>query len=336
MKLVFCGTPNFAVPTLEALLAAGHEVAVVVSQPDKPVGRSGAVNPTPVKVVATAHGIPVLQPEKLKANEELRSTLEAIAPDAIIVVAYGRIIPQWMLDLPKHGCINGHGSLLPRWRGAAPIQWAVAAGDAETGVTTMRLNAGLDTGPMLLKRSVPITETTTSPELFVSLAQMGAELMVETLSGLEAGTIAPEEQDDSLATLAPILTRDDARIDFTQPARVIDQRFRGFQPWPGAFTLLRGKKLIVHGMHVASANEGTGNREQGTRNREQETGNREQEIGNGQQPGTLTVRDGAMEVACGSGSAIVFDEVQLEGKKRMPAADFLRGFQLKSGELLGS
>ncbi|MEZ2346808.1 methionyl-tRNA formyltransferase [Terriglobus sp. RCC_193] len=315
MKLVFCGTPNFAVPTLEALLTAGHGVALVVSQPDKPVGRSGEVNPTPVKVAATAHGIPVLQPEKLKTNQELRSTLEAIAPDAIIVVAYGRIIPQWMLDLPKHGCINGHGSLLPRWRGAAPIQWAIAAGDAETGVTTMRLNAGLDTGPMLLKRSVPITDTTTSPELFVSLAQIGAELMVETLAGLEAGSIVPEEQDDSLATLAPILTRDDARIDFTQPARVIDQRFRGFQPWPGAFTSLRGKKLIVHAMHVAPANEGTGN---------------------GQQSGTLTVRDRAMEVGCGFGSAIVFDEVQLEGKKRMPAADFLRGFQLKSGELLGS
>lgn len=311
MKLVFCGTPHFAVPTLEALLAAGHEVALVLSQPDKPVGRSGEVNPTPVKVAAMAHGIPVLQPEKLKANQELRSALEGIAPDAIIVVAYGRIIPQWMLDLPRHGCLNGHGSLLPRWRGAAPIQWAIAAGDAETGVTTMQLNAGLDTGPMLLKRSVPITETTTSPELFVSLAQIGAELMVETLAGLAAGTVAPEEQDDSLATLAPILTRDDARIDFTHTAREIDQRFRGFQPWPGAFTSLRGKKLIVHGMHVASQRSVAA-------------------------AGTLTIRDGAMEVACGSGSAVVFDEVQLEGKKRMPAAEFLRGFQLKSGELLGT
>ncbi|SDE86735.1 methionyl-tRNA formyltransferase [Terriglobus roseus] len=310
MKLVFCGTPVFAVPTLEALIGAGHGVELVLSQPDKPVGRSGEVNPTPVKVAATAHGIPVLQPEKLKTNQALRSSLEAIAPDAIIVVAYGRIIPQWMLDLPKYGCLNGHGSLLPRWRGAAPIQWAIAAGDAETGVTTMLLNAGLDTGPMLLKRSIPVTDTTTSPELFVSLAQIGAELMVETLAGLEAGTITPEEQDDSLATLAPLLTRDDARIDFSLTSREIDQRFRGFQPWPGAFTALRGKKLIVHGMHVVEEHSVTA-------------------------PGTLTIRDGAMEVACGSGSAIVFDEVQLEGKKRMPAADFLRGFQLKSGELLG-
>jgi methionyl-tRNA formyltransferase len=315
MKLVFCGTPHFAVPTLGALIAAGHEVVLVVSQPDKPVGRSGEVNPTPVKQAALAHGIPVLQPEKLKTNEELRSTLEGIAPDAIIVVAYGRIIPQWMLDLPKYGCLNGHGSLLPRWRGAAPIQWAIAAGDAETGVTTMRLNAGLDTGPMLLKRAVPITQATTSPELFVSLARMGAELMVETLAGLEAGTIVPQAQDELRMTLAPILTRDDARIDFTLPARVIDQRFRGFQPWPGTFTTLRGKKLSVHAMRVAAASEGTGNSEQRT--------------------GILTVRDGLMEVACGDGSAVVLDEVQLEGKKRMPAADFLRGFQLKSGEVLG-
>lgn len=310
MKLVFCGTPHFAVPTLEALIAAGHEVLLVVSQPDKPVGRSGEVNPTPVKQAALAHGIPVLQPEKLKTNEELRATLEAIVPEAIIVVAYGRIIPQWMLDLPKYGCLNGHGSLLPRWRGAAPIQWAIAAGDSETGVTTMRLNAGLDTGPMLLKRAVPITETTTSPELFVSLAQVGAELMVETLAGLADGSVVPEAQDESLMTLAPILTRDDARIDFTHTARVIDQRFRGFQPWPGAFTTLRGKKLIVHAMHVAAQGSEAG-------------------------AGTMTIRDGAMEVACSGGTAVVFDEVQLEGKKRMPAADFLRGFQLKSGEVLG-
>jgi methionyl-tRNA formyltransferase len=311
VKLVFCGTPHFAVPTLEALIAAGHEVALVVSQPDKPVGRSGEVNPTPVKQAALAHGIPVMQPEKLKTNEELRSTLEGIAPEAIIVVAYGRIIPQWMLDLPKYGCLNGHGSLLPRWRGAAPIQWAIAAGDSETGVTTMRLNAGLDTGPMLLKRAVPITETTTSPELFVSLAKIGADLMVETLAGLADGSVVAEEQDESLMTLAPILTRDDARIDFTQTARVIDQRFRGFQPWPGAFTMLRGKKLSVHAMHVAAQ-------------------------GSDAAAGTMTIRDGAMEVACGEGTAVVFDEVQLEGKKRMPAADFLRGFQLKSGEVLGS
>jgi methionyl-tRNA formyltransferase len=311
MKLVFCGTPNFAVPTLEALIDAGHEVALVISQPDKPVGRNGEIHSTSVKQAALAHGITVTQPDKLKYNEVLHATLKQIRPDAIIVVAYGRIIPQWMLDLPRYGCLNGHGSLLPRWRGAAPIQWAIASGDEETGVTTMLLNAGLDTGPMLLKQAVPITLQTTSPELFESLAGIGASLMVETLAGLEAGTITPETQDDSLATLAPILTRDDARIDFTRTAAKIDQRFRGFQPWPGAFTTLRGKKLIVHAMTCNTL------------------------LHSDSRPGMITVSGDTLEVACGSNTALTLDEVQLEGKKRMPAGDFLRGFQLKSGEVLG-
>ncbi len=310
MKLAFCGTPQFAVPTLEALLAAGHEVSLIISQPDKPVGRAGEVHATPVKLAAQAHGIPVLQPEKLKHNEALREQLTALAPDAIVVVAYGRIIPQWMLDLPRFGCINGHASLLPRWRGAAPIQWAIASGDAETGVTTMQLNAGLDTGPMLMKWAVEITPQTTAPDLFQSLSLIGAELMVSTLAALDAGTITPQPQDDSLATLAPILTRDDAHIDFTRPAKEIDQRFRGFQPWPGAFTTLRGKKLIVHAMHIATDHVDA-------------------------PAGTLLPQDARMLVACGNGSAIVMDEVQLEGKKRMAATEFLRGFQLRSGEALG-
>ncbi len=311
MRLLFCGTPQFAVPTLEALVAAGHDVALAVSQPDKPVGRSAAVSATPVKRVAQAHGIPVAQPEKLKNNLEFRDQLVAIAPDAIIVVAYGRILPQWMLDLPRFGCLNGHASLLPRWRGAAPIQWAIAAGDTTTGVTTMRLNAGLDTGPMLMKQSVPITPHTTAPELFGSLATLGADLMVQTLRDLEAGAIEPQEQDDAEATLAPILTRDDARIDFRRTAREIDCRFRGFQPWPGSFTTLRGKKLIVHGMTY------------------------DWSTASGAEPGNVDVRAGNLRVTCGEGSTLLLDEVQLEGKKRMSAADFLRGFQLRSGELLG-
>ena len=309
MKLAFCGTPQFAVPTLESLIAAGHDVALVLSQPDKPVGRTGEVHATPVKRTAQAHGIAVLQPEKLKNNEDLRAQLTSLAPDAIIVVAYGRIIPQWMLDLPRFGCLNGHASLLPRWRGAAPIQWAIASGDTETGVTTMLLNAGLDTGPMLMKRAVPITQQTTAPELFESLSKIGAELMVSTLAALEAGTVTPQPQDDSLATLAPILTREDARIDFTRTAQQIHQRFRGLQPWPGAFTTLRGKKLIVHAMHVA-------------------------EQGSSEAPGTLLLDGPRMRVACGDGSSIGLDEVQMEGKKRMSAEEFLRGFQLRSGEVL--
>lgn len=310
MRLIFCGTPDFAVPTLQAVIAAGHEVSLVLSQPDRPIGRTGQVNPTPVKQAAQEHGIPVAQPEKLKHNDTLRAQVAARSPDAIVVVAYGRILPQWMLDLPRLGCLNGHASLLPRWRGAAPIQWAIASGDEQTGVTTMRLDAGLDTGPMLLKQVVEITPSTTAPELFLSLAEIGAQLMVATLAGLEAGTITPQEQDDTKATLAPILTRDDARIDFSRGASVIDQRFRGFQPWPGAYTSLRGKKLIVHAMHLANeAVEG--------------------------KPSTLILEEGKMLVPCGDGSAVIFDEVQLEGRKRMPADEFLRGFQVKSGELLG-
>ncbi|MGI4855242.1 MAG: methionyl-tRNA formyltransferase [Janthinobacterium lividum] len=311
MRLVFCGTPQFAVSTLNALVAAGHSVALVLSQPDKPVGRTGEVNPTPVKRAATAHGIPVVQPERLKQNEALQNQMGAIKPDAIVVVAYGRILPGWMLDLPRFGCLNGHASLLPRWRGAAPIQWAIAGGDSQTGVTTMRLNAGLDTGPMLLKRTVPITLRTTAPELFLSLADLGAELMVATLSGLEAGSIQPEEQNSAQMTLAPILTRDDARIDFTRTAEEIDRRFRGFQPWPGAFTSLRGKKLIVH--HLAPM----------------------PLAASFAKPGSMDLSEGKMLVACGGGSTLLLEEVQLEGKKRMSAGEFLRGFQLKTGEVLG-
>ncbi len=310
MKLVFCGTPQFAVPTLEAVLATGHEVSLVLSQPDRPVGRTAEVLPTPVKAAALRHGIPVEQPEKIRNNAALRATLEMTAPDAIVVVAYGRILPQWMLDLPRYGCLNGHASLLPRWRGAAPIQWAIAAGDHATGVTTMRLDAGLDTGAMLLRRAVPITHATTAPELFVSLASLGAELMIETLAGLARGTIVPETQDDALTTLAPILTREDGRIDWSRSAEEIHARFRGFQPWPGAFTLLRGKKLSVHGMRLGG-------------------------VGEEGVPGEIVPVADSMRVCCGNGSSVMLDAVQLEGKKRMSAMEFLRGFQLKARERLG-
>lgn len=316
MKLVFCGTPQFAVPALEALVAAGHEVALALTQPDRPVGRTAQVLPTPVKAAALAHGIPVEQPEKIRNNEALRATLEAIRPDAIIVVAYGRILPQWMLDLPRFGCLNGHASLLPRWRGAAPIQWAIAAGDTETGVTTMRLDAGLDTGAMLLRRSVPITSTTTSPELFVSLADLGATLMVETLVGLGAGTIQAEQQENARATHAPILTRQDGEIDWLRSAAEINARFRGFQPWPGAFTTLRGKKLIVHAMRLTEGHASAA-----------AAGQIVSPVEGAPEPGLL--------VACGEGAVLSLDELQLEGKKRMAAAELLRGFQIKPGERLG-
>ncbi len=309
MKLVFCGTPAFAVPVLEAVIAAGHEVALVVTQPDRAAGRGLEVHLSPVKVTALKHGIEVVQPEKIKNNLELRERLEKIAPDAILVVAYGRIIPQWMLDLPRFGNINLHGSLLPKYRGAAPIQWAVANGETVTGVTTMVLEAGLDTGPMLLARSVPVAEEETSEDLFVSLAAIGAELMVETLAGLQDGTVKPVEQDHSLATLAPILTREDGLIDFARTAKQSYDRWRGFQPWPGAHTTLRGKKLIVHRMKVAE--------------------------GVSVPAGELLVTGERLIVGCGGGTALELIEVQMEGKKRMAAAEFLRGYQVKSGERLG-
>jgi methionyl-tRNA formyltransferase len=309
MKLVFCGTPEFAVPTLQAVVAAGHEVALVVTQPDRAAGRGMELQAPPVKRVAMEFGLPVVQPETIKNNAEFRSRLEAIRPDAILVVAYGRIIPQWMLELPRFGNINLHGSLLPKYRGAAPIQWAVANGEAVTGVTTMRLDAGLDTGNMLLAQVVPIGQEETALDVYGCLAPVGADLMVETLRGLERATIFPQAQDHSLATQAPILTREDGWIDFSRTAQQIYDRWRGFQPWPGAHTMLRGKKLIVQRMHVAGAGDG--------------------------EPGVVEVRGETLRVGCGGGSLIGLDEVQMEGKRRMSAAEFLRGNQVRSGERLG-
>jgi methionyl-tRNA formyltransferase len=310
MKLVFCGTPQFAVPTLEAVLAAGHEVALVVTQPDRAAGRGMELQVPPVKRTALERNLPVVQPEKIKNNLEFRSQLEAIAPDAIVVVAYGRIIPQWMLDLPRFGNINLHGSLLPKYRGAAPIQWAVANGEVLTGVTTMHLDAGLDTGDMLLAQVVPIALEETAVHVYECLADVGSKLMVKTLCRLEEGSIYPEPQNHEIATLAPILKREDGWMDFSRSAKQLYDRWRGFQPWPGAHTTLRGKKLIAHKVRVAD------------------------ETFHGE-PGEIVVRGDLMMVRGADATMLVFDEVQLEGKKRMSAVEFLRGFQLKSGERLG-
>ncbi len=309
LRLVFCGTPEFAVPTLEAVVAAGHEVRLVVTQPDRAAGRGMGILASPVKRVALTRGIEVVQPEKIKDNAEFRAQLGGLRPDAILVVAYGRIIPTWMLELPRLGCINLHGSLLPKYRGAAPIQWAVANGERETGVTTMRIDEGLDTGPMLLAERRMIAPEETAADLFESLAEVGARLMVKTMHGLAHGTITAVEQNHAEATLAPILAREDGAIDFAREARQIYDRWRGFQPWPGAWTMLRGKKLSVHRMHVGEER--------------------------GIAAGVLEARGEAMVMGCGDGEAVVFDEVQLEGKRRMGAAEFLRGFQVRPGERLG-
>jgi len=307
MKLIYCGTPQFAVPTLEALLAAGHEIALVVSQPDRPVGRKQILTPPPVKVTALAHGIPVTQPEKIRNNAEFRAQLEAIQPDAIMVVAYGRIIPAWMLALPRFGCINLHGSLLPKYRGAAPIQWSVAMGDTITGNTTMLLEEGLDTGPILLQKPYSIRPEETAADLFLSLAAEGAPLAVETLAGLEAGSLHPQPQNHAQATLAPILTRDDGRMDFSRTATELLNRWRGFQPWPGAFTLLDGKKFIVHAMRIAPV---------------------EVKLPVHAAPGTIHTENHRFFAACSEDTWLEFVEIQLEGKKRMSASDFLRGTQM--------
>lgn len=309
LRLVFCGTPEFAVPTLEAL-AGCHEIALVVTQPDRAAGRGMELHAPPVKLAALARNIPVTQPEKIKTNPEFRAQLESIRPDAIIVVAYGRIIPQWMLDLPPLGNINLHGSLLPKYRGAAPVQWAIANGDPITGVTTMRIDEGLDTGPMLLAHTIPIAPNETAPDVFRALSDVGAGLMVQTLARLSAGILAPQPQDNTQATLAPILTREDGAIDFARPAHQIYDRWRGFQPWPGAHTLLRGKKLIAHRMHIGPHP--------------------------GPEPGVLHIPGAEFCVGCGNGTSIVLDEVQMEGKRRTSAAEFLRGFQIRTGERLGS
>ena len=312
LKLVFCGTPQFAVPTLEALLGAGHEIALVVSQPDRPVGRKQELTAPPVKQTALAAGLTVTQPEKIRNNQEFRAQLEAIAPDAIVVVAYGRIVPPWMLALPRLGCINLHASLLPKYRGAAPIQWAVAMGDAFTGNTTMLLEEGLDTGPILLQQTHEIGPKETAAELFDELASAGAPLVVETLAGLAAETIHPRPQNEEHATFAPLLDREDGRMDFAaRAAHELYNRWRGFQPWPGAFTSLEGKKLIVHRMAPATEPDATGDTVAA--------------------PGHICVEGERLFVACAENTWLEFIEVQLEGKKRMAVAEFLRGAGFAQG-----
>ena len=265
----------------------------------------------PVKETALAAGLEITQPEKIKNNAEFRARLENIAPDAIVVVAYGRIIPPWMLAFPRLGCINLHASLLPKYRGAAPIQWAVAMGETVTGNTTMLLEEGLDTGPILLQREIAIAPEQTAADLFHVLAEDGAPLVVETLTGLNDGRIEPKQQDHRRATLAPILDREDGRMDFgAHTATELWNRWRGFQPWPGAYTSLEGKKLIAHQMRIVDKDFPGA-------------------------PGIVDLADHRLLVACAQNSWIEITELQLEGKKRMAASDFLRGAGLHSGIRLG-
>ncbi len=308
LKLVFCGTPAFAVPTLQRLHEDGHSVLLVVTQPDRPRGRGMELGPSPVKQKAVELAIPITQPEKIKNKQDFREQIEQLRPDAIIVVGYGRIIPQWMIDLPTFGNINLHASLLPKYRGAAPIQWAIANGETTTGVTTMRIDAGLDTGDILLQQEVTIETTDTALTLAPRLADIGADLMIRTLTGVASESIRPRPQDNTQATLAPTLKKEDGRIDFHRPAIEIWNRLRGFQPWPGAFTSFRGKNLNVW--------EAAHSRKQMER-------------------GELVIEANRLFVGCAHNTALELTVIQPEGKKSMFAREFIQGYRPRDGERLG-
>jgi methionyl-tRNA formyltransferase len=312
MNLIFCGTPQFAVPTLEKLVAEKFPIQLVITNPDEPRGRGHKVQPSPVKEVALKHGLAVYQPSKLK-TDDTRNFISQYHPDAIVIVAYGHIVPQWMIDLPRYGCINLHASILPRYRGAAPIAWAIIRGEKETGVTTMKIDAGMDTGDKLLERREAIRDDDTTETLSERLSVMGADLMVETLRKLERGEVTPRPQNSDLATLAPRLKKEDGRIDWTQPADELARRVRGLAPWPGAFTSFRGKHLHVWRAEAVPAARGLI-----------------------LSPGTISTEGGRLAVACGEGVLLVLHEVQLEGRKRLSARDFVNGARVESGEKLGS
>lgn len=309
MNIVYMGTPLFAVPTLEAILRAGHRVAAVYTQPDRPKGRGQQLAASPVKQCAVAHGLAVEQPERVRRPEVVERIRE-MQPECIVVVGYGQIIPQAIIDIPRWGIINVHASLLPKYRGAGPIQWAIANGDTVTGVTAMKIDAGLDTGDILLMRETAIGGEENAVELAERLARMGAGLLVETLTGLEAGSIVPFPQDNAAATYAPILKKDDGLVDWTMPATRIHCRVRGFFPWPGCYTTFRNQRLHVWKARVSGEPAGT-------------------------DPGMIYGRNSRLFAACGEGTELELLEVQMEGRKRMDGTAFLNGHRLLQYEGLG-
>ena len=309
MDIVFMGSPDFAVPSLEALIKAGHNVKAVFTQADKPRGRGFKVIPTPVKARALFYDSPIYQPKSLKKDgEEYIEKLRELAPDCIAVAAYGKILPKEVLELPRYGCVNVHASLLPKYRGAGPIQWAVLNGEKTSGVTTMLMGEGLDTGDMLLKRETPIGENETAAELFDRLADIGAELLVRTLDELEKGSIVPEPQDESLATYAPMITKDMCPIDFSNSVISVHRQICGLSDSPCALTMLNGKRLKVYHSEIVSNEVKAA-------------------------PGTV-VDTKRFDVACADG-VIRFTEIQAEGSKRMNSADYLRGKPLTEKTVLG-
>ena len=307
MKIIFMGTPDFAAASLEALIASRHEIQAVVTQPDKPKGRKGELTPSPVKVVAEGKGIKVYQPLKVR-DEEFVKTLRAYNPDVIVVVAFGQIIPLSILKMPKFGCVNIHGSLLPKYRGAAPIQWAVLDGEKETGITTILMDEGIDTGDILLKKTIKIDADETSGSLFDKLMALGAETILETLDELERGSLTPTKQGESPTAYAKMLTKAMGLIDFTRSAKELDCFVRGMDPWPSAYTLLAGKTLKLWKVRAVE--------------------------GSGKAGSVIDIGKESFTIACGEGAIEVL-EVQLEGKKRMSAGDFLKGSTLNIGQELG-
>ena len=318
MRLIFCGTPEFAVPAFRHLLAQpDFQTVGVITQPDRPRGRGHEFFFSPVKQAALAAEIPVHQPEKIRAPEA-QSLLQELAPDAIVIIAYGQIIPARLLAIPKLGWINLHASLLPKYRGAAPINWAIVNGEAKTGVTTMRIDAGMDTGDMLLQKEIEIGPTETAPELGARLAELGAPLMSETLRGLAGGLIMPRPQADADASLAPILKRHDGRIAWSRTAQEIFNRIRGFAPWPGAFTTFRGQTCHLWGEPVSNG-----------------SGESRPLVGKDAARGSLLVDQDGIFVRCGSATHLRLTAVKLEGRKQISAREFLNGAHLRPGEHFG-
>jgi methionyl-tRNA formyltransferase len=311
LRIVFCGTPAFALPSLRLLIAqTDWQVVGVVTQPDRPRGRGGETASPPVKEAALEAGIAVYQPERIK-SESGHDYFRRVMPDVAVIIAYGQIIPASLIAIPRLGWVNLHGSLLPKYRGAAPVHWAIVRGETHTGLTTMQIDAGLDTGPILLKKELEIGADETSPELSARLAEAGAPLMVETLRGLERGEIRPIAQDNSQATLAPPLKKEDGRINWSLTAEKIYCQIRGVQPWPGAFTQFRGQRCSIWGKPMGGA----------ARTRP---------------PGTLIAEGSELFVACGDGAALRLEFLQLEGRKRIAAREFANGARLTDSELLQS
>ncbi len=307
MKIVFMGTPDFAVPTLEALVSSEHDIVAVFTQPDKAVGRKQILTPPPVKACAQKFNIPVYQPTTLR-NDEVFEQIKHLSPDVIVVVAYGKILPEAILNIPKYGCVNGHASLLPRHRGASPIQWSIVCGDKVTGITTMLMEKGLDTGDMLLKEEVIIGENETGEELHDRLSLIGAQLMLKTLADLEKGSIIPQKQDDALSTYAPIITREMGHIDFARSAAEIHNLIRGFYSWPAAYFFLEGKRVKVLSSRLSFESD--------------------------KPAGTVVKSDSELVIACGDGNCVSLTEIQPEGSKRMSAADYLKGHSVEKGTVI--